>query len=136
MSTDTQGGEAFVILSGPDLEWAIEARHVRQIVSRRDWTGAPPTDMAVFWGLADVPEEAARVLSVETSGGAVGIRAGRLSFRSIERSSIAPLPRLFDHLPSARLIEGVAFCEGKPPLVVIHAEALSAAFQSQPRVLP
>lgn len=133
MSADGNAGEPFVVISGRELDWGIRAGAVKQVVDARDWEGGVPADVVAYWGMADDGDAAARVLTVQSGGEDVGVCAGRLSFRTVASGTISPLPPLFGGLPSAPLIEGIAFPENAPPLVVLRAEALRLLFRTPAR---
>jgi hypothetical protein len=135
-SSTAPSGGSYVVFPGAGLELAIDTRYVREIVREEDWRGAAPVDVARLWGLP-VEAEAGetRVLVIDAGGDAsasLGVRAGRIAYRTFAGVRVSPLPQLMSKSLAARLVSGVVFDDGGPPLVVLNPLGLTYVCSHSP----
>ncbi len=141
--------DVFIVLPGRGMDWGIDAQRVRSIVAAADWLGPEPVRFEALFqqaitGLPEVTQagrdgarpgrdgtQPGRVLLIDTRFGPMPmIGHGRLSLRSVERSSIQPLPKVLRlHQKEATgegglSPSGVVLSEGRAPLVILSVEAL------------
>jgi hypothetical protein len=117
---------SFVVFSGTTVDWAIRAETIREVVSEADWDGDVPFDVAALWGDAGPPDVThARVLVVRTRAGLRGIRAGRITYRSVDMGRVCPLPDILARAPASAFVAGIVFEDAHPALVVLDPEGLS-----------
>jgi len=126
----------FVAVRARETHWGIHAKLVKSIVSQRDWSGAPPFEMAEALGLCAEDDDAPHpILVFATDEGTVPFRAfGRVLFRQLDVASVLPVPALVRCPGKMQPVTGVAFQESGPPLVVLDWMALLAmAREGAPR---
>jgi hypothetical protein len=127
MVVDSTRGEVvpLVVLAGRGLDWAIEARSVLNAHLAAEWKGPPPVDIAALWGVrwAEEDSNAARVVVVVTRSGVRAFSSVRLSFRSVDRNNIFPLPHVLARGWGGKVIRGVVFSEQGPALLVLDPDA-------------
>lgn len=120
-----------VVLASQGVTWALEARMVLHARLASEWTGAPPIDVGALWGgLRNVSADSARVVVVATKSGARAFSSVHLSFRSVEREKIVPLPLIVARGRGGRFFRGVVFSESGPATLVLEPDA----FVDEPRL--
>jgi hypothetical protein len=118
------GDLPLVVLAGQGVDWAIEADRVLNAQFAAEWKGAPPIDVAALWGARwEAETNAARIVVVSTKSGACAFSSVRLTFRTVERSKILPLPHVVARGLGGRLIRGVVFNESGPATLVLNPDA-------------
>jgi hypothetical protein len=129
-----RGGDVpLVVLVGQGVDWAIEAQRVLSAQFAAEWTGTPPIDMGAFWGAgSETPSDPARIVVVATQDGPRAFSSIRLSFRSVDRDKILPLPHVVARGPVGRLIRGVVFSDSEPAMLVLDPDA----FVNEPKPTP
>jgi hypothetical protein len=125
IASEAQDHVPYVVLSGRGLEWAVPAERVTEVVREADWTGSAPVDVAALWGEDEQSDVPMRVLVIKTALGPFGLRAARITYRSVARSEVCPLPALMARTPAAAFVVGLVFEEPHPALVVLDPEGLS-----------
>jgi hypothetical protein len=121
-----------VVVDDRDLRWAVYADDVRAIVDAAGWSGAPPIDVGRLWGAAIrealVPPatSATRVLVVDTERGARALLSTNVSFRTVPRSTILPLPDVLG-IRDVSFVDGVLFHESENPVIVLNARRIEGA---------
>lgn len=133
MTAELSSGDevALVVLASQGVTWALEARTVLYAQLASEWTGAPPIDVAALWGGRwTVSTDSARVVVVATKRGARAFSSVRLSFRSVEREKIVPLPLIVARGRGGRFLRGVVFSESGPATLVLDPDA----FVDEPRL--
>jgi hypothetical protein len=117
---------SYVVLEGKNLEWAIDAGRVREIVLEAEWEGEAPVDVAaLFRDVRDTEGTPRRVIVVETSLGLRGIFATRISYRSFEGREVSALPAVMAGARAAAFVAGLVFDEPQKAVVVLNPEGLS-----------
>jgi hypothetical protein len=107
----------WVVLDGGAVSWAIEARRIREIKARAEWT-REAIDPGVLWGQPSPPPT--RVVVIDDD---LALLATRLGFRALEGERVVPLPKEWD-AKAKELVEGLIFDDDGDALVVLHVEAL------------
>jgi hypothetical protein len=128
MTTELAGPDRipYVVFGGRSVDWAVRADLVQQIVSEADWKGAAPVDVAALWGEQLIAEAApSRVLVVQTAKGVRGIRAERITYRTVAGLDLSVLPRVMARTRAATFVTGIVFEDPHPTLVVLNPEGLS-----------
>jgi hypothetical protein len=120
-----QGGDVpLVVLVGQGVDWAIEAGSVRSAQFAAEWKGSPPIDIAALWGARwEGGSNAARIVVVSTQSGTCAFSSGRLTFRSVDRSRILPLPHIVARGLGGRFIRGVVFSASEAATLVLNPDA-------------
>lgn len=113
-----------VVLVGRGMDWAIEAESVVNALFAGEWNGAPPIDVAALWGGRwEAGSHEARIVVVSTRHGTCAFSSGRLAFRSVDRSSILPLPHIVARGLGGRFIRGVVFSDSESATLVLNPDA-------------
>lgn len=118
-----------VVVDDVDLRWAVQANEVRAISDTASWSGAAPIDVGRTWGAAIRGGErppartATRVLVVETERGARALLSTSVSFRTVPRSTILPLPPVLG-IRGVSFVHGVVFHESENPVIVLNVDRI------------
>jgi hypothetical protein len=125
-----QGADVpLVLFVGQGVDWAIEAGSVLYAQLAAEWKGSPPIDIAALWGArweggsGEGGSNAARIVVVSTQSGTCAFSSGRLTFRSVDRSKILPLPHIVARGLAGRFIRGVVFSESEVATLVLNPDA-------------
>lgn len=124
--------EGWVIVDGPEVSWAVDARRVSRIVARDAWGGAPPVDVAEALGARGPRRvDGDRVVVVDTGEGSAALLAtGSLSLESAARAAILPLPPLLHAAGCADALRGLLLRGPGEARFVIATDRLSPAHRS------
>jgi hypothetical protein len=116
----------FLAVDRGHAQWGVHAKIVHNIVSRHEWTGKPPFDIADALGLATDDEDIERpVLLLASDGAPLAFRAfGKLSFRQLDLSQVQPIPAIVRNPEIRQIVSAVIFEESGPPLVVLDPVTL------------
>jgi hypothetical protein len=122
-------GVPLVIVDDRGLRWAVFADAVREIVATSSWQGDEPLDVAGIWemglaqrwALARAPATA-RALVVRTRSGERALLSPRVSFRTVERAAVLPLPEVLARGAGGDMISGIVFGESEQPLVIVNPD--------------
>jgi hypothetical protein len=110
----------FLAVDRGSKQWALHARLVHNVVDRREWSGAPPFDIAAALGLSDEDRAERPVLLLESDGGPIPFLAfGRISFRQLDAARVQPVPAIVRNPLERQLVSAVVLEDDGPPLVVL-----------------
>jgi chemotaxis signal transduction protein len=143
-------GAAFVVFPGVRVDYAIPAASVRSIASAADWQGAAPREVfdrparpegesdgdatsiarivpaTPIASAADGRPSTGRIIVVRAAGGNAALRVtGEITFLQVDPSLVLALPALVRTPDERSLVSGLAYLEGRPPLVVLDPLAMS-----------
>jgi hypothetical protein len=125
---------SLIVASGEHYDWAVAIEPVRDILLETDWRGSPPIDIAALWGSAlDQRETKGRLIVVETRVGVCALRAPRLVYQTVPRSSILPLPPLLRGRWARRGIAGIVFQASVRPTFVLDPDGLTEILPQEMR---
>lgn len=111
--------DAYVVIRGDNIAWAIDAHAVREIQSTLVHEATHAIDVGKLWGAPlGTPS---RVIVIDD---ALALAAPSLAYRQVERSRVLPLPREWEHAHARRYVAGIIFEDEGQPLVVLDLEGL------------
>jgi hypothetical protein len=113
---------------GVGFNWGIEAASVGQVLAAEQVPDVPVADIEAILGVPSQSDPGPqRVLAVGAAQGFCFVRTGgRISIRIVDRAAVCALPKNVLRGKSGRVLSGVVFGEGDPPLLIVDVEGLWA----------